>query len=101
MAWHGDCLRRRKKIKKYLDILELIAYLKTMTNELIEQYYTNLQKYASNEWTAIQWADYCTSTLGDLMESARIEKLGRRTAETPNALFARLVSNNLNALFSL
>lgn len=68
-----------------------------MNNELIEQYYENLQKYASNEWTAIQWADYCTSTLGGLMESARTEKLGRIREQIAGVDF----THNLNALFSL
>lgn len=68
-----------------------------MTNELIEQYFTNLQKYANNEWTSGQWADYCTAVLGELMESAHTEKLGRIREQIAGVDF----THNINALLSL
>lgn len=68
-----------------------------MTNELIEQYYANLQKRALCEWTSQQWADYCTATLGDIMESQRTETLGRIREQIAGVDF----THNLNQLASL
>lgn len=68
-----------------------------MNNELIEQYYANLQKRALCEWTSQQWADYCTATLGDIMESARTEKLGRIRQQIAGVDFTQ----NINDLLSL
>ena len=39
-----------------------------MTNERIEEYYTNFRKMENDEWTNQQWGDYCTMVLGELME---------------------------------
>lgn len=55
------------KLKKYLDIFEVLYYLKNMNNETIEQYYINFRKFENNEWTNQQWYDYCTMVLGELM----------------------------------
>ena len=55
------------KLKKYLDIFEVLDYLKNMNNETIEQYFINLRKFENDEWTSQQWFDYCASVLGELM----------------------------------
>jgi len=40
-----------------------------MNEQLIEQYYINLRKFETNEWTSQQWYDYCAMILGELMEA--------------------------------
>ena len=39
-----------------------------MNTELIQEYYTNLQKFQNNEWTSDMWYIYCASVLDQLME---------------------------------
>jgi hypothetical protein len=39
-----------------------------MNEQMIQQYFENLQKFSNNEWTSQQWYDYCTMVLGQLME---------------------------------
>lgn len=39
-----------------------------MNEQLIQQYYQNLNKFSNGEWTSQQWYDYCTFVLGTLME---------------------------------
>ena len=56
------------KLKKYLDIFEVLDYLKNMNNETIEQFYINFEKFKKDEWTAQMWYDYCSVILCDLME---------------------------------
>jgi len=56
------------KLKKYLDIFEVLDYLKNMNNETIEQFYINFEKFKKDEWTSQQWYDYCSVVLCELME---------------------------------
>ena len=56
------------KLKKYLDKIEAMDYIKNMKNEMIEQYFANLRKFENGEWTSQQWYDYCSVVLGELME---------------------------------
>ena len=39
-----------------------------MKEQLIEEYFENLEKVSKNQWTNQQWYDYCTAILGELME---------------------------------
>lgn len=39
-----------------------------MNEQMIQQYFENLQKFSNNEWTSQQWYNYCTMVLGELME---------------------------------
>ena len=39
-----------------------------MNEQMIQQYFENLQKFSNNEWTSQQWYDYCAAILGQLME---------------------------------
>jgi hypothetical protein len=39
-----------------------------MTQQMIEQYYKNLEKFQNDEWTSDMWYVYCTSVLVELME---------------------------------
>jgi hypothetical protein len=39
-----------------------------MNEQLIEQYFTNLEKFKKDKWTSQQWYDYCSVVLGELME---------------------------------
>ncbi len=39
-----------------------------MNEQMIKQYFENLEKFSNNEWTSDQWYSYCVSVLGQLME---------------------------------
>lgn len=39
-----------------------------MKQELIQQYFENLQKFQNGDWTSDMWYIYCASILDQLME---------------------------------
>lgn len=39
-----------------------------MNEQLIKQYFENLQKFQNGEWTSDMWYVYCASVLDELME---------------------------------
>ena len=56
------------KLKKYLDILEGIDYIKTMKNETIKRYNEMFAKFNAGKITEQEWQAFCFVVLGEVME---------------------------------
>jgi hypothetical protein len=56
------------KLKKYLDKIEAMDYIKNMKQELVERYYDYYDRLKKGELTIQQWNDLCLLLLQEIME---------------------------------
>ena len=60
--------RNENKLKKYLDKIRVLYYIKNMKQELVERYYDYHERLKKGELTIQQWNDLCLLLLGEIME---------------------------------
>ena len=60
--------RNENKLKKYLDKIRVLDYIKNMKQELVERYYDYHERLKKGELTIQQWNDLCLLLLGEIME---------------------------------
>ena len=63
--------RNENKLKKYLDKIRVLYYIKNMKQELVERYYDYHERLKKGELTIQQWNDLCLLLLGEIMEESK------------------------------
>jgi hypothetical protein len=67
-TWHDFCLCRIKKLKKYLDRIGIILYIKNMKQDIVSRYEWAKARFEMGWITQEEWFKICFEILGELME---------------------------------